>query len=50
MSMRKKIATATLMLGGRMTTKEIVPRKIITEDKGTEGPTLTEVDKRMQEI
>jgi hypothetical protein len=31
--MKKKIATTTLMLGGRMTTKEIVLGKIITGNK-----------------
>jgi hypothetical protein len=47
---RKKIATTTLVLGGRTITKEIVLGKKIIRNKGMEAPTVTETDGKTQEI
>jgi hypothetical protein len=50
MGMKMKITTTIPMFVERITTKKMVPEKIITENKGAKGPTVMETDGRMQEI
>jgi hypothetical protein len=52
MSMKKKSATSilTATIVERTITKKIISRRIITGNKGMEGPTVMETDGKMQEI